>query len=112
MTEKRWCKKCAAITTHNLGTRAGRRPYSECAPCLSRRTRLSYLNQSPMRRERLKAASLLHKYALTHEQLEAMTIARGGACEICGRAAKLICEHSHETGTLPLAVRASERTYG
>lgn len=93
MTERRrFCKRKGHDTELT-----GRYSTGSCAEC-GRETSRQWNVDNP---GRIRARNIQRLYGLTRAEYDAMVIAQGGVCAVCGRGpqrTELCIDHDHETG--------------
>lgn len=108
------CADCARELPLTAFTRSGRYRRSYCRDCSNARSRRYGAENRPKRNARLRQwraanpdaarakdhrARLMRKYRMTPEQVEAMRVAQGGRCLLCGTSTRLlVLDHDHRDG--------------
>jgi hypothetical protein len=66
-------------------------------PEAARAAAKKYRESKPRTAEKRRAEHLKHKYGMTPADRTVMVLEQDGRCAICGREAKLVVDHDHET---------------
>jgi hypothetical protein len=106
----RLCTKCGQFKPHEAFSKRKASPDGMnhyCKECMARyysdsrahaKVRGRKYNRRPDVQARMRAHHLQKMYDMTMEEYEAMVIAQGGLCAVCGMATELVVDHDHDTG--------------